>query len=177
MRNASAKAGSAGRVELHVTDAARDDEIAHREAGQLALAMRQRDMGRRRQPGEIGRLQIPMQRLFEPEDLVRLDGAGAFDAVWQVVSRIHIEHQQGLVPDCPADRADPFCFLSDGAGPGFELDRAVAELDEPGQLFAVIRVGPIRPIITAGSIGKDRPVLAAKQPVDRQASGFSLDVP
>ena len=92
MRNASAKAGSAGRVELHVTDAARDDEIAHREAGQLALAMRQWDMSRRRQPGEIGRLQIPMQRFFEPEDPMRLDRMGKIDAVRHIVRRIHVEH-------------------------------------------------------------------------------------
>jgi hypothetical protein len=31
------EAGSAGRVELHVTDAALDNKISHREAGQLAL--------------------------------------------------------------------------------------------------------------------------------------------
>jgi len=40
------EAGAAGRVELHVTDAALDDEIAYREAGQLALTMRQRDRRR-----------------------------------------------------------------------------------------------------------------------------------
>ena len=62
------EAGGAGRVELHVADAALDDEIAHGEAGQFALAMRQRDRRRRGEPGEIGRLQIPVQRLLEPED-------------------------------------------------------------------------------------------------------------
>src|SRR5271163_4520055 len=75
------EAGGAGCIELHVTDAALDNEIAYRKAGQLALAMRQRDRGRRRQPSEISRLQIPMQRLFEPEDPVRLDRTGKFDAV------------------------------------------------------------------------------------------------
>ena len=75
------EAGGTGRVELYVTDAALDDEIPYREAGQLALAMRQRDRRRRRQPSEIGRLQILMQRLFEPEDPVRLDRTGKFHAV------------------------------------------------------------------------------------------------
>src|SRR6516165_10576022 len=40
------KAGGAGGVELHKTDAAFDNEIAHREAGQLAFAMRKRDRRR-----------------------------------------------------------------------------------------------------------------------------------
>ena len=40
------KAGGTGRVELHVTDPALDNKIAHREAGQLALTMRQRDRRR-----------------------------------------------------------------------------------------------------------------------------------
>ena len=39
--------GGAGCVELHVTDAALDNEIAYRKAGQLALAVRQRDRRRR----------------------------------------------------------------------------------------------------------------------------------
>jgi len=34
------EAGGTGRVELYVTDAALDNEIAHGEAGQLSLAMR-----------------------------------------------------------------------------------------------------------------------------------------
>ena len=40
--------GGAGCVELHVTDAALDNEIAYRKAGQLALAVRQRDRRRGR---------------------------------------------------------------------------------------------------------------------------------
>ena len=109
------EAGGSGRVELYVTDAALDDEIAHREAGQLALAMRQRDRRRRGKAREIGRLQIPMQGLFEPENPVRLDGAGKFDGVRQVVSRVHVEHQQRLVADRSADRTDPLRFLSQSA--------------------------------------------------------------
>src|SRR5205823_11690649 len=79
------EAAGAGRVELHVANAALDNKIAHRETGQLALAVSERDRRRRRQPGEIGRLQVPMQRLLEPEDPVRLDGAGKLYAVRQVV--------------------------------------------------------------------------------------------
>ena len=175
MRKASVK--PAARVELHVTDAALDDEIAHGEAGQLALAMRQRDRRRRGKAREIGRLQIPMQRLFEPEDPVRLDGAGKFDAVRQVIGRIHVEHQQGLIADRSAHRIDPLCFFGHGAGAGLELHRPVAELEKPRQLLAVIGVGRIRPVVSAGGIGEDRPVLAAEQPVYRQAGGFALDVP
>src|SRR5580700_8963134 len=46
------EAGGAGRVELHITDAARDNKIAHRETGQLPFAVSERDRRRRRQPGE-----------------------------------------------------------------------------------------------------------------------------
>src|SRR5881392_589830 len=91
------EAGGAGCVELHVADAALDDKIADRKTGQLALAVSQWDWRRRRQPGEISRLQVPMQRLLKPKDPVRLDGAGKVDAVRQVIGRIHVEHQQGLI--------------------------------------------------------------------------------
>ena len=109
------EAGGAGCVELHITDTALDNEIAHREAGQLALTMRQRDRSRRCQPSEIGRLQVPMKRLLKPKDPVRLDGTGNLDAVRQVVGRVHIEHHQRLVADRSAHRADAPCFLSHGA--------------------------------------------------------------
>ena len=79
------EAGAARGIKLNVTYAALHDEIAHGKTRQFALAMRQRDRGRRRQSGEIGRLQIPMQRLFEPEDPIRFDGTGEFDAVGQIV--------------------------------------------------------------------------------------------
>src|SRR5271157_947076 len=125
------EAGGAGRVELHVADASLDNEIPHREAGKLTLAMCQRDRRCRCQPGEISRLQIPMQRLFEPEDPVRLDRTGKFDAVRQVVGRVHVEHQQGLVADRLAHSTDSLRFLSHGPTAGLELDRAVAEFDEP----------------------------------------------
>ena len=125
------EAARARRVELDIADAAIDDEVAHREPGQLALAMGQRDRGRRRQTREIGRLQVPVQRLLEPEDAMRLDRMGKFDAVRQIVGRVHVEHQQRLVADHPPHRADPLGLLGDGAGPGLELDRAVAELHEP----------------------------------------------
>ena len=145
------EAGGARRVELHVADAALDDEVAHGKAGQLALAMRQRDRRRRREPGEIGRLQIPMQRLLEPEDPVRLDGMGEFDALGQIVGRVHVEHQQGLVADRPAHRADPLGLRRNGAGAGLEFDRAVAEIEKPRQLCAVIGIGCVRPIIARRS--------------------------
>src|SRR5271165_6213546 len=67
------EAGRARRIELNIADAAGDDEVAYRKAGQLALAMRQRDRRRGSEPREVGRLQIPMQWLLEPEDLLRLD--------------------------------------------------------------------------------------------------------
>ena len=92
------KAGGSRRVELNESDAALDNEIAHRKAGQLAFAMRQRDRRGRAQPGEIGRLQIPMQRLLEPEYPMRLDGPCEIDALRQIVGGIHVEHQQRLAP-------------------------------------------------------------------------------
>jgi hypothetical protein len=155
------EAGGAGRVELHITDAARDNKIAHRETGQLPFAVSERDRRRRRQPGEISRLQIPMQRLFEPKNPMRFDGVGEVDAVRQVVGRVHIEHQQRLIADGSSYGADPVSLCSDGAGTGLELDSPVAELKKSRQLLAVISVGCIRPIVAACRIGEDRSVLAS----------------
>src|SRR5690349_13252164 len=93
------EAGGAGCVELHVTDAALDNKIAHREASQFALAVSEGDRRRRRQSGEISRLQVPMQRLLKPEDPMRLDGTGEVYAVRQVVGRVHVEYQQRLIAD------------------------------------------------------------------------------
>ena len=112
------EAGGAGCIELHVTDAALDNQIAYRKAGQLALAMRQRDRRRRRQPSEIGRLQILMQRLVEPEDPVRLDRTGKFDAVRQVIGRVHVEHQQRLLAEVGAKLAPTI----DDQGLGFPIE-------------------------------------------------------
>ena len=47
---------------------------------------------------EIGRLQVPVQRLLEPEDAVRLDPPRELDAVGQIVRRVHVEHQIGDSP-------------------------------------------------------------------------------
>ena len=134
------EAGGAGRIELDVADAAQGDEIAHREAGQLALAMRQGDRRRRGEPGEIGGLQIPVQRLLEPEDAMRLDPVRELDAVGQIVGRVHVEQQVG-VAQRGAHRADPRRLGRDAAGAGLELDRAIAEIEKPRQLLAVIGIG------------------------------------
>jgi|SRR6516164_3591738 len=80
------EAGCPSRIELNVMDAAIDNEIAHRKAGQLALAMGQRYRRRRSEPREIGRLQIPMKRLLEPENPMRLDCLGKCDTVRQMSS-------------------------------------------------------------------------------------------
>src|SRR5215472_1772079 len=132
--------GRARRVELNVTDTARHNKIAYGKAGQLALAMRQRDRCRRGEPRKIGRLQVPMQRLFEPEDPVRLDGAGEFDALRQIVGRIHVEHQQRAVADRPAYRGNASGFLRDAPSASLELHRPVAEVEKACELFAIVGI-------------------------------------
>jgi len=101
---------------------------------------------------------------------MRFDGTGKFDAVREIVGRIHVEHQRGFLADGSAYLADPLGFLGDGAGAGLELDRAVAEIDKPCEFLTVIRVGRLRAVVAAGRIGEDRSVLAAEQPVDRPLS-------
>ena len=135
------EAAGAGRVELDIGMPPMVMKSRTVKAGQLALAMRQRDRGRRREPREIGRLQVPVQRLLQPEDVLRLDAAGEVDAVGQIVGRVHVEHQVGRVADRPAHRGDPRRLLRRRAGAAFELDRAVAELEKARQLLAVFRVG------------------------------------
>ena len=154
------EAGAARGIELNVTYAALHDEIAHGKTRQFALAMRQRDRGRRRQSGEIGRLQIPMQRLFEPEDPIRFDGTGEFDAVGQIVGRVHIQHQERFIANGASHSADALGFRRNGTGAGLELYRVIAKLDELRQFGTVIGVGCSRSIIPPGRIREYRPDLA-----------------
>src|ERR1700730_7585000 len=128
--------GGARRVELDVTDAALDNKVAYREAGQFTLAVRQRDRRRSREARKIGGLQIPVQWLLEPENPVRFDCAGKLDAIRQIVGRIHVQHQQGLIADRSAHRPAPIRLIDDSAPSGLELDRAVAEVKEARQLCA-----------------------------------------
>jgi hypothetical protein len=69
---------------------------------------------------------------------------------------------QRLVADRPANGTDAFGLFGDGAGAGLELDRAVAKIEKPRQLLAVIGVGRIRPVVATCRVGEDRPVLAAE---------------
>src|SRR5262249_9135757 len=105
---------------------------------------------------------------------VRFDGTGKFDALRQIIGRIHVELQQGLVADRPAHWADPLCLRSDSAPSGLELDGAVAEFEKPRQYGAVIVIGCRWPIIAAGSVGEERPIFPAEQAVDRHIGGLPL---
>ena len=139
--------------------------------------MRQRDRRRRREAREIGRLQIPVQRFFEPEDAVRLYAMGKLDAVSEIVGRVHVEHQLRLLADGGAHRANPLDIGGDAAEPGLQLDGAITQLDELCHLFGIGRVRRARPVIAAGRIRDERPVLAAEQSPDRQTGGPALQIP
>ena len=171
------KAGRAGRVELHTTYAAFDDEIAHRKAGQFALAMRQRDRRCRRQPREISGLQVPVQRFLEPEDAVRLDAMGELNAINQIIGRVHVEHQLRRRADRRAHRTDPLDIGRDAAEPGLQLDRAVAVIDKLRHLLGIGRIRRPRPVIAAGRVGEERPVGAAEQPPHRHTTSLALQIP
>src|SRR6478672_3898495 len=68
------------------------------------------------------RLQIPMQRLLEPENPMRLDGTSEIDALLQIVRGVHVEHQQCFAAYRPAHRADALRLSRNGAGAGLQLD-------------------------------------------------------
>ena len=102
--------------------APRGDEIAHREARPLALAVRERYGRRGGQPHEIGGLQVPVQRLLQPEDVERLDAVRELDAVVDIVGRVHVEHQRHVLADRLAHRAHALRLVGDGAAaPVFSL--------------------------------------------------------
>ena len=151
--------GAPSGVELHVTDAALHDEIAHRKAGKFPLAMRQLYRRHRSEACEVSRLEIPVQRLFQPEDPVPLDGTGEFDAVGQIIGGVHVQHQKRIVADRPAHGVDPVGFRRNGAGAGLELDRPVSELDELRQLYpqlvaeGLVMIDPVEVIRYVGRNG------------------------
>src|SRR4030095_11584781 len=93
------KTRSARAVELHIADRAGGDEVAYREAGELALAVREGYRGGGGQPHEIRRLQIPVQRLFQPVDVERLDPAGELDFCADCVTRCDLLVYGDVVAD------------------------------------------------------------------------------
>jgi hypothetical protein len=168
---------SARAVELHVADRAGGDEVAHREAGELALAVREGYRGGGGQPHEIRRLQIPVQRLFQPVDVERLDPAGELDAAVDVVRRVHVEHQGDVLADGLAHRPHPPRLVRRAAGAGLELDGAIPGLHEACELLGIDRVRRSGTVVASRRVGRNRALLASQHPPDRQARVLALDVP
>ena len=102
-----AEAGRARRIELEIPDRAAFDEVADGVAMDLPLAVGKRDARVRRKLHVVARLQIPVQRLFEPRDVVGLDAARKPNAVVEVVRGVHVEHEQRLTADRFAHAAPP----------------------------------------------------------------------
>src|SRR5258705_6958260 len=117
--------GSGRAVELQIADRAGGDEVAHGEAGELALAVREGYRGGGGQPHEIRRLQIPVQRLFQPVDVERLDPAGELDAAVDVVRRVQFEHYGDVLAHGLAHQPPPPRLIRPAAGPGPSLYRAI----------------------------------------------------
>ena len=107
------------------------------------LAVRQRDRCARSEPGEVGRLQVPVQRLLQPEDVVGLDRAREAHALLQRIGRVHVEHEQHVGPDRPAGRGDALQFIRHRHAAALELHateavghRARRLRRRPGPVFA-----------------------------------------
>src|ERR1700681_3115531 len=92
-------------IELKILDGPALDEIANGETMDLALAVRQGDTRCAGKLHVVVRLQVPMQRLFEPRDVVRLDPVRKAYAVIQTIGRVHVEHQENVAPDRFAHRS------------------------------------------------------------------------
>jgi len=60
--------------------------------------MRERDAGRGGEPHEVGRLEVPVQRLLQPEDIQRLDRARESDAVVEIVGAFMSSISETLLP-------------------------------------------------------------------------------
>ena len=63
------------------------------------------------------------------------------------------------------------------ARPRLQFDRAIAVPQHPRHLPGIVGIGGAGPIIPAGRISEERPVLAAEQTVNRHARRLALDVP
>ena len=162
---------------MHVANRAVAHEVARGEACQLTLAVCQRYRRGFSQQREIRRLQIPVQRLFQPKDVVRRNRACELDTCGQVVRGIHVEHQRNVRANGCARGGNARDFILDRAGASLEFDRCVTARDEAGEFVCARREFCAFNVVTAGAIGKHRFVLRAEQLVHRHAGSFTLNVP
>ena len=143
----------------------------------FALAVCQRNGDRFRQGHIVGRLQVPVQRLLEPVDVVLSNFARETDASVDVVGRVHVEHELDIGPDHLADSACARNLLGEREGTGFQLHRAESVGDIPCQF---IRAGEQRRTLVveaADGVGVDVGTSATQQAEHGLVGGFARDVP
>ena len=143
----------------------------------FALTVSERYRRRGRKTHIVGRLQIPVQWLLEPQDVVRCHSLGEADAAGDVVWRVHVQHQLDARTDCLAHYADARNLVRQGQRPGLQLHRAVAVGDETGELVDAAFERLAFPIVTASRIGEDLGARATQQAEHRQPDRLALQIP
>ena len=130
-----------------------------------------------RQRHEVRWLEIPVQRLFEPEDVERRDVAGEPDTRLDVIGRVHVQHQLDVRTDRFPNRARARDFVGQRQGAGLQFDRPETLADVAGQLLRAGQRGTSFDIESADRVGEHIGARAAQQPEDRLAGGLAGDVP
>src|SRR5262249_60404578 len=120
--------------------------------------------------------QVPVQRLLQPENVIRFDRFGERDTVVYVIGRIHVEHEQGVANGLPTG-ADAHEFFVHWQSAGLQLDGAIPGGYELTQLFGTGSQGSVLDVVAASRIGQDVLAGAAAEPVESILEGVPLLYP
>ena len=118
-----------------------------------------------------------MQRLLQPEDVIRRDRLGKPDAPRHVVRCVHVQHQHHAGPDRGANGTDPRHLVRQRQRPRLQLYRAVAIRDEPTELLRARLRRFAFAIVATRRIGEDLGARATEQPEHRQSDRLALQIP
>ena len=125
--------------------------------------MRQWNRRCRGEADEVSRLQIPVQRFFQPEDVIGCDSLGEAYAAGDVIRCVHVQHEQHVATDRFAYPADPRDFVLQRQRTGLQLDRPVAPRDVFHEFIRILAERRTFDVVAAGGVGEDRRTGAAKQ--------------
>src|SRR5262245_3740568 len=140
------------------------------------LPMRQWDCDGRCEADIVGRLQVPVQWLLKPENIVRFNGPGEMDTLLHVVWCVHVKHQQRITNGLPRG-PDAHDLLLKRQTTGLQFDGPIAAGDKPSPLLGTSLQRDIFDVIAARGVRKDLLASAAEELVKGHIGGLALDIP
>src|SRR5262245_31820448 len=140
------------------------------------LPMRQWDCDGRCEADIVDWLQVPVQWLLKPENIVRFNGPSEMDTLLHVVGCVHVKHQQRITNGLPRG-LDAHAFLLERQTTGLQFDGPMAGSDNLSQLLGAARQRGIFDVIATGGVSKDLQADAAEELVKGHVGGLALDIP